>query len=211
MRRFLPPVWALSAALVLVGVASFAVADRQALHWYAPEEPAPTVAPTPVPDVVLRDEPPEAVCSALLTWTSASAAANRKAEDAYRNTRTIQERRIVLASMWESFAVASDDAARRLEAVAAGTTSTWASSVWAAAGDLRHYAQELRRVNESLLEPPADRSPATPGPFFQRLHSNLGSAKVLLSSLDAIAEAADDSPDCRRLRTVAPEGLPISP
>ncbi len=55
MRRFRPPVWVLSAALVLVGVASFAVADRQALHWYATEEPAPTVAPsaTPVPDVVV--------------------------------------------------------------------------------------------------------------------------------------------------------------
>ncbi|MCL4242095.1 MAG: hypothetical protein KJ048_12160 [Dehalococcoidia bacterium] len=55
MRRFLPPVWVLSAALVLVGVASFAVADRQALHWYATEEPAPTVVPaaTPVPDVVV--------------------------------------------------------------------------------------------------------------------------------------------------------------
>ncbi|NJD66081.1 MAG: hypothetical protein FIB00_12750 [Chloroflexi bacterium] len=55
MRRFLPPVWVLSAALVLVGVASFAVADRQSLHWYVPEEPAPTAVPaaTPVPDVVV--------------------------------------------------------------------------------------------------------------------------------------------------------------
>lgn len=53
MRRFLPPVWVLSAALVLVGVASFAVADRQALHWYVPEEPTPAAAPTPLPDVVV--------------------------------------------------------------------------------------------------------------------------------------------------------------
>lgn len=151
------------------------------------------------------DEPPEAVCSALLDLTSAIDAAYRKEQDAERNARTEQERRIAVASRLESDAGASDDAAGRLEAVAVGTTSTWASSVKAAAGDLRQYSQVNRRVKKSLLALPADRSPTTLASL-QELQDELQSALRRLASLEAIAEAADDSPDCRRLRTVLAEG-----
>jgi hypothetical protein len=58
VRRFVPPAWVVSAAVVLVAVGGFGLADRELLHWYGPHAQA-TATPMPrptakaAPDVVV--------------------------------------------------------------------------------------------------------------------------------------------------------------